>query len=99
MLDSLAATPYRHHVILRLHATAEQVRTRLPASVATLSDQPGGWLRAHVRAQELDWLPPLLASLDLPFVIEQPDELRERVLALARRLTESGQRQPGPESS
>jgi hypothetical protein len=40
----------------------------------------------EVRAERLDWLPPVLASLDLPFAIEQPDELRELVIAFAERL-------------
>jgi hypothetical protein len=31
-------------------------------------------------------LPPVLASLDRPFVIERPDELRDLVIALAERL-------------
>ncbi|MFB7577308.1 transcriptional regulator, partial [Streptomyces sp. NPDC056165] len=30
---------------------------------------------------------PVLASLDQPFVIERPDELRDLVIALADRLT------------
>jgi hypothetical protein len=42
-----------------------------------------------VRAEHLDWLPPVLASLDLPFAIEQPDELRGLVIAFADRLRAS----------
>ncbi|MEU3963714.1 WYL domain-containing protein [Streptomyces buecherae] len=44
------------------------------------------WLRVELRAERLDWLPPVLASLDRPFVIERPDELRHLVTALADRL-------------
>ncbi|MFI6151049.1 transcriptional regulator, partial [Streptomyces sp. NPDC051109] len=33
--------------------------------------------------------PRILASLDRPFVIERPDELRDLVIALADRLTSS----------
>ncbi|MFF7551237.1 WYL domain-containing protein, partial [Streptomyces canus] len=44
------------------------------------------WLRVELRAERLDWLPPVLASLDRPFVIERPAELRDRVTALADRL-------------
>lgn len=44
------------------------------------------WLRVEIRAEQLDWLPPALASLNRPFVIERPDELRDLVLALADRL-------------
>jgi hypothetical protein len=42
-----------------------------------------GRLRVEIHAERLDWLPPLLASLDLPFVIERPAELRALVLAFA----------------
>jgi hypothetical protein len=53
---------------------------------------PPRWLRVELRAQRLDWLPPVLASLDLPFIIERPDELRGLVTALADRLATSARR-------
>ncbi|MEW1638544.1 WYL domain-containing protein [Streptomyces sp. NPDC093801] len=45
------------------------------------------WLRVELRAERLDWLPPVLAALDRPFVIERPEELRALVTAFADRLT------------
>ena len=104
VLAGFATAPYRHHVILRIEGTAEYVRGRLPASVAIVEEaaptpgegqQAGQWLRVELRAERLDWLPPLLASLDLPFSIEQPAELRDLVAALARRLSASARRVPG----
>jgi predicted DNA-binding transcriptional regulator YafY len=95
VLSGLATAPYRHHVSVWIQGTAEQIRARLPASVATLEElpPPSGaqadtepWFRAELRAEQLDWLPPVLASLDRPFVIEQPEELRGLTLALADRL-------------
>jgi predicted DNA-binding transcriptional regulator YafY len=50
------------------------------------------WHRVEVRAEHLDWLPPVLASLNLPFAIEQPDELRGLVAAFAGRLTASARK-------
>jgi predicted DNA-binding transcriptional regulator YafY len=44
------------------------------------------WLRVELRAERLDWLPPVLAALDRPFVIERPDELRDLVTAFVDRL-------------
>lgn len=96
VLSGFATAEYRHEVTLRIHGTVEQIRTRLPASVASLEEhEPAAdrdpaaerWLRVELRAQQLDWLPPVLASLDRPFVIERPDELRDLVTALADRLT------------
>jgi hypothetical protein len=89
---------YRYEVTLRIHGTIEQIRARLPASVARVEEPPGAgsadshaerWLRVELRAERLDWLPPVLASLDRPFVIEQPDELRDLVIAFADRLATS----------
>lgn len=101
VLSALAKAPYRHEVTLRIQATVEQIRARLPASIASVEESPSptdadpnteGWLRVELRAEQLDWLPPVLASLDRPFVIERPDELRRLVIALADRLTTSARR-------
>ena len=98
VLSGLAQAPYRHQVTLRVRGTLAQLRARLPASVATVTELPatggaapeaGRWLSVELRAERLDWLPPLLASLDLPFVIERPDELRDLVIALADRFAAS----------
>jgi len=98
VLSGLATAPYRHRVSLRIQGTAEQIRARLPASVATLRElpPPAGtqaeterWFRVELRVEQLDWLPPVLASLDRPFVIERPDELRALAIALAGRLADS----------
>jgi predicted DNA-binding transcriptional regulator YafY len=103
VLAGLAATPYRHEVTLRVQGTAEQIRARLPASVAIVEESPSAssldsqtdhWSRVELRADRLDWLPAVLASLDRPFVIERPEELRDLVVALADRLTQSARRSP-----
>lgn len=95
VLSGFATAEYQHEVTLRIHGTVEQIRARLPAGVARLEEhEPAAgrdraaerWLRAELRAERLDWLPPVLASLDRPFVIERPDELRDLVTALADRL-------------
>lgn len=103
MLSGFASAPYRHHVILRIQATAEHIRTVLPASVASVADSPspastdhgtGRWLRTEIRAERLDWIPPALSALDRPFVIEQPDNLRGLVMAHADRLRASASQVP-----
>jgi predicted DNA-binding transcriptional regulator YafY len=53
---------------------------------------PDGWQRVELRAEELDWVPGVLAVLDRPFVIERPDELRDLVRELAERLVRSAAR-------
>ncbi|MEU1879058.1 YafY family protein [Streptosporangium sp. NPDC020072] len=95
VLSGFATAEYRYAVTLRIHGTVEQIRAHLPAGVARLEEyEPGAgqdraterWLRVELRAERLDWLPPVLASLDRPFVIERPDELRDLVIGLADRL-------------
>ncbi|MFJ9097458.1 helix-turn-helix transcriptional regulator [Streptomyces sp. NPDC102405] len=101
VLSALATAEYRHEVTLRIHGTVEQIRAHLPASVASLEEhRPTAgqdrtterWLRVELRAEQLDWLPPVLASLDRPFVIERPAELRDLVAALADRLASCARR-------
>ncbi len=97
VLSGLATAPYRHRVTLRIQATAEQIRARLPAGVATIEPlsaadadpQAKGWLRVDLRAEQLDWVPAVLASIDRPFVMERPNELRSLVIARADRLAAS----------
>ncbi|MFE2459551.1 helix-turn-helix transcriptional regulator [Streptomyces sp. NPDC059402] len=54
------------------------------------------WCRVEIRAERLDWLPGLLASLDRPFVVERPDELRALVADLADRLRDAARRTAPP---
>jgi predicted DNA-binding transcriptional regulator YafY len=115
VLSGLAQAPYRHQVTVRIQATAEEIRARLPASVATIEEavaadtgagaeaeagaEGGAGAEAGAEAEagggdgagaeRLDWVPGVLASIDRPFVIERPDELRGLVAALAERLAVS----------
>ncbi|MFJ3644230.1 helix-turn-helix transcriptional regulator [Streptomyces sp. NPDC090108] len=73
-----------------------------PAGEGPGDEGPGGdasaaerWCRVDMRVERLAWLPAVLASLDRPFVIEQPDELRDLVTAFAERLANSARSRPG----
>ncbi|MEV0281639.1 transcriptional regulator [Streptomyces sp. NPDC050610] len=71
---------------------AEAVMELPPSEAAPPEAAPPGdgpWCRAELRVERLDWLPAVLASLDRPFVIERPDELRGLVGAFAERLAAS----------
>ncbi|GLX93013.1 YafY family protein [Herbidospora sp. NBRC 101105] len=90
LLSAFATADHRHEVTLRVHGTVGRIRARLPPGVAGLEEhEPTSerWRRVDLRVERLDWLPPLLASLDRPFVVERPGELRDLVIALADRLT------------
>ncbi|MFE0102880.1 helix-turn-helix transcriptional regulator [Streptomyces sp. NPDC059009] len=103
LLSAFATAEYRHEVTVRIHGTVEQIRARLPAGVASVDVAEHApamgedraterWLRVELRAERLDWLPAVLASLDRPFVIERPAELRDLVIALADRLVSCARR-------
>ncbi|MEV4622759.1 YafY family protein [Asanoa sp. NPDC049573] len=97
LLTGFATADYEHEVVVRIHGTEEQIRARLPASVARLTQhgQDEGWWRVELRARRLDWMPSVLAALDRPFVIERPDALRDLVVDLADRLASYAARRPG----
>lgn len=56
--------------------------------------EAGRWSRVELRVERLDWLPAVLASLDRPFVVERPDELRGLVEDFAGRLTHWARHDP-----
>jgi predicted DNA-binding transcriptional regulator YafY len=88
VIKAVSGASYRHAVSVRIQGNEKVVRMRMPGSIATIEPITGepGWVRARWRVQRLDWVPAVLAGLDRPFVIEEPDELRERVRTLAEQL-------------
>lgn len=87
VVTAFATAAYRYEVTLRVRATPEHIRSHLPATVATLEEDGPGWQRVAIRAERLDWLPPVLAALDRPFVIDGPTELRTLTSEFAACLT------------
>jgi predicted DNA-binding transcriptional regulator YafY len=89
VLGALAGAPREYAVRVLVRAGEDRIRRHLPASIALLEPAPGeeGWLRVSVGAQRLGWVAGVLALIDAPFRIEQPEALRSEVLALADRLS------------
>jgi predicted DNA-binding transcriptional regulator YafY len=88
VVEAVSGSSYRHAISVRVRGSEEAVRMRMPGSIASIQpiDSEPGWLRVRWRAERLDWVPSVLAGLDRPFVIEEPDELRERLRTLADQL-------------
>jgi predicted DNA-binding transcriptional regulator YafY len=86
--EAVSGSSYRHAVSVRVQGSERVVRLRMPGLIATIEPANGepGWVRVRWRVERLDWVPPVLAGLGLPFVIEEPDELRDGVRALAEHL-------------
>ena len=68
-----------------LHTSLEQAQRRIPPSVGTLTEVPGG-VRLTARAERLDGAAQMLAGLGWSFTIDRPDELKDETRALAARL-------------
>ncbi|MEV6067613.1 WYL domain-containing protein [Nocardia sp. NPDC052001] len=100
LLSSLATAPHRYEVSILVQGTPVQVRPLLPEAIATVqqvdssSSDAEPWVRVQIRAEQLDWIPPLLAGLHRRFVIEQPAELNDALRDLARRLTAAADGRP-----
>jgi predicted DNA-binding transcriptional regulator YafY len=82
---SLARVPWPWEVEVVLDLPLDQAAERVPGTLAELSDADGRTL-LRMRASSLDWAAGLLAGLGCDFRIARPDELRDSVAALARRL-------------
>ena len=85
LTSSLGQGHYRWPVEVTIHGPLGEIARRLPGPAFTLLAQPGGVLM-RTRAERLDGMAHLLASLEWPFTIHRPDELRPALKALAGRL-------------
>jgi predicted DNA-binding transcriptional regulator YafY len=91
VISSLAAVPYAHEVEVLLETSLAEAGRRVPPSVATLTEVPGGVLLVS-RAERLDGMAALLAGLGWPFVVHAPAELRTAVRDLAAALVVQAER-------
>lgn len=84
--QAVTAGPYRHVARVRVSATAEQVRERVPPQVGAVeADGDAALLTAG--ADDLDWLAVRLALMPWPVEVLEPASLREAAARLALRLT------------
>lgn len=86
VLRHIAGTPWRHRVTLAVRGTVDGVRAKLPRGIATVEPERPGWVEVTLRAERLDWLPPVLAGLGSPFVVREPAQLRDLVRTWAQRV-------------
>ncbi|MGW2211661.1 helix-turn-helix transcriptional regulator [Streptomyces sp. NPDC001781] len=93
LTSTLAQGTYRWQVEVTIHGPLDEIARRLPHPAMTLTARPSGVLM-HAQAERLDGMAHLLASLEWPFTIHHPDELRQAIGNLAARLTEAAQRRP-----
>lgn len=95
VLAGIGAVGWRHEVVVELTTTIDEARRRLPRSVGTLIEIPGG-VRLTARVERLDGMAQLLAGLGYAFTIVSPEALRAEVTALADRLKAAATHRSGP---
>ncbi|MGW2005752.1 helix-turn-helix transcriptional regulator [Streptomyces nigrescens] len=91
---SLARTPAPWQVEVLIEGPIEDIARRLPRTIVTLTATPTGVLM-RAQAAQLDSVARLLASLEWPFTIHSPDQLRQSLKDLARQLTAAAERPLG----
>ncbi|MCO8269514.1 YafY family transcriptional regulator [Actinoplanes sp. TRM 88003] len=82
-----ARRDYRWPVEVLLQASISEVRRRVPASVAELTETDRGLLLT-CRAERLEGMAQMLAGLGHPFTVLTPPELRTEIEQYAARLTD-----------
>ena len=77
--------PWKWAVEVLIEADVAQVRRRVPATIADVTETPDG-VRLSCRAQSLPGMAQMLAGLGWPFTIVRPDELRTALAEHAAQL-------------
>jgi predicted DNA-binding transcriptional regulator YafY len=90
VVQMFARLPWAWEIEVRLDAPIDEIAARVPATLAELSADGSG-TRLEMRADSLDWVAGMLAGLGADFRVIRPDELRERLAALAARLAVSSE--------
>lgn len=80
-----AGLPWRWEVEVLIEADVAQVRRRIPAALADVTEAAQG-VRLSCRAQSLPGMAQLLAGLGWPFTVVRPDELRAALVEHAAQL-------------
>jgi predicted DNA-binding transcriptional regulator YafY len=89
---SLAKVPWGQEVEVVLDLSLEEARRRLPSTLATMAETDEGTL-LRMQVGSLEWMAGVLAGLGCSFEIRSPDELRQHVSELARRLADLARQQ------
>ncbi|WP_433719921.1 helix-turn-helix transcriptional regulator [Actinoplanes sp. CA-051413] len=80
-----AGLPWKWEVEVLIEADVAQVRRRIPAAIADVTEVADG-VRLSCRAQSLPGMAQMLAGLGWPFTVVRPDELRTALAEHAAQL-------------
>lgn len=92
--DSVLRSPYRYVARLRVHASLDEVSTRIPQNAGALTDLGDGTCLLETGAETLDYLVIETLWLGVDFEVLDPPELRDRAREIAARLRSAGTSAP-----
>jgi predicted DNA-binding transcriptional regulator YafY len=82
LLESFATAPWGFPIEVILETTMEDARRRFHPGTAVFEEAPEGVL-VRTQVERLEWAARALLMLGCPFVVRQPQELRQALRALA----------------
>ena len=92
---SLATAPGAWTVEALLRTTYDEARRRVSPTVALLEETPEGVL-LRAQTEDLEWMARRLVDLGMAFEVREPEELREELRRLAKRIAAAAGRRPAP---
>lgn len=95
VVQQLATFTTGWQIAAEFHAPLHAVQQKIPASYGSLTVIPNGVL-FQCQTDDLLYMARYLIALNLPFVIQQPPELRNAFLQLAEQMTQIATAQPAP---
>lgn len=88
VVQTIARMPSTWRVVAHIDASPDVLAWRLPRTWGELEPEGDG-TRLTLRADSLEWAAGVLAGLGVPFRLDEPDELRPHIAALADVLARS----------
>ncbi len=85
--QGISRMPSRYEASLTLHASAEEVASRVPAHWGKVEAVDERRCRFRAGDDDLGWLALRVAMLEFDFEVDEPPELAERLAAMGERLT------------
>ena len=93
VLESLATMPWGWPAEVLLETTLEDAQQRFVPGCATFEQVPGGVV-LRMDVDRLEWLARLLLTLECPFVIREPPQLRDALREVASEAVALAAREP-----
>jgi predicted DNA-binding transcriptional regulator YafY len=87
VVEQLATSSTGWQIAVEFHALLPAVQQKIPAAYGSLTVTPAGVL-FQCQTDDLIYMARYLMALNLPFVIQQPPELRDAFLQLAEQMTQ-----------